>query len=89
MLKNCVYLDYDLCSMQIWYTSVHIKLVDLETLQVIVKSYWQHTSLDETMKSSQPEFYANASLSSQVLCRKHNNYMYLGEYSTKLWLSVK
>ena len=44
MLKNCVYLDYDLYSMQIWYTSVHFKLVDRETLQVIVKSYWQHTS---------------------------------------------
>ena len=66
-LKHCVYLDYDLYSMQIWYTSVHFKLVDLETLQVIVKSYWQHTSLDETMKSSQPEFYANTSLSSQPL----------------------
>ena len=22
-LKNCVYLDYDLYSMQIWYTLVH------------------------------------------------------------------
>ena len=43
-----------------------IKLVDLETLQVIVKSNRQHTSLDETMESSQPEFYANASLLSQV-----------------------
>ena len=36
----------------------------LETLQLIVKSNRQHTSLDETMKSSKPEFYANASLSS-------------------------
>ena len=58
--------------------------VKLGTLQVIVKSNRQHTSLDEKMKSSQPKFYANASLSSQVLCRKHNIYMYLGEYSTKL-----
>ena len=58
--------------------------VELETLQVIVKSNSQHTSSDETMKSSQPEFYANASLSSQVLCRKHYIYMYLSEYSTKL-----
>ena len=33
-----------------------VELVELETLQVIVKSNWQHTSLDETMKSSQPEF---------------------------------
>ena len=56
----------------------------LGRLQVIVKSNWQHTSLDLTMKSSQPEFYANASLSSQVLCRKHNIYMFLGEYPTKL-----
>ena len=71
------------------HLSAQVELIDLETLQVIVKSNWQHTSLDETMKSSQPEFYANASLSSQVLCRKHNIYMYLGEYSTKLWLSVK
>ena len=48
----------------------------------LVKSNRQHTSLDETIKLSQPEFYANTSLSSQVLCRKHNIYMYLGEYST-------
>ena len=35
------------------------RLVELETLQVIVKINWKHTSIDETMKSSQPEFYAN------------------------------
>ena len=52
------------------------QLVDLEALQVIVKSNWQHASLDGTMKSSQPEFNAIASLSSQVVCRKHNIYMY-------------
>ena len=74
--SKTVHLDYDLYSMQIWYTSVHFKLVDLKTLQVIVKSYWQHTSLDESMKSSQPEFHANASLSSQISCRKHNIYAY-------------
>ena len=34
--------------------------VELETLQVIVKSHWQHTSLHETIKSSQSELYANA-----------------------------
>ena len=56
------------------HLSAQVKLVDFETLQVIVKSNWQHT-LDETMKSSQPKFYANASLSSQVLWRKHNIYM--------------
>ena len=66
------------------HLSAQVKLVE-----VIAKSHWLHTSLDETMKSSQPEFYANASLSSQVLCRKHNVYMYLGEFSAKLLLSVK
>ena len=71
------------------HLSAQDELVELETLQVIVKSNWQHTCLDETMKSSQPEFYANASLTFQVLCRKHYINMYLGEYSTKLWLSVK
>ena len=36
------------------------------------------------MKSSQPKYYANASLSSQALCPKHNIYMYLGVDLTKL-----
>ena len=63
------------------HLSAQVRLVDLETLQVIVKSNRQQISLNETMKSSQPEFYANASLSSQILC---NIYMYLGENSTKL-----
>ena len=71
------------------HLSAQVELVELKTLQVIVKSNWQHTSLDKTMKSSQPEFYTNSSLSSQVLCRKHYINMYLGEYLTKLWLSVK
>ena len=53
------------------------------TQQLIVKSYGQHTYI-EAMKSSQPEFYANASLSSQVLCLKHYISMYLGEYPAKL-----
>ena len=48
-----------------------VKLAELETQQVIDKSYGQHTYLEEAMKSFQPEFYANASLSSQVLCPKH------------------
>ena len=42
------------------HLSAQVKLVELEALQVIVKSHWQHTSLDETMKSSQSEFYAKA-----------------------------
>ena len=67
------------------HLSSQVGLFELETLQLIVKSNRQHTK----MKSSQPEFYANASLSSQVLCRKHYINMYLGEYSAKLWLSVK
>ena len=58
------------------HLSEQVHLADLETLQVIVKSNWQHTPLDETIKLFQPEFYANTSLSSQVLCRKHNIYMY-------------
>ena len=66
------------------HISAQVKLVDIETLQVIDKSIRQHIFFDETMKSSQPEFYANASLSSPVLCRKHNIYMYSGEYSMKL-----
>ena len=59
------------------------------TQQVIVKSYGQHTYLEEAMKSSQPEFYANVSLSPQVLCPKHYISMYLGEYPAKLLLSDK
>ena len=60
--QNCGYIQYAV----IIHLSALVKLVDLETLQVIVKSNWRHTSLDETMESSQPEFYANASLLSQV-----------------------
>ena len=41
------------------------------------------------MKYSRPEFYANAKLSSQGLCCKHQTSMYLVEYLTKLWLSAK
>ena len=64
--------------------SEHVKLVGLETLQVVVGSYGQNAFLEETMKSSQPEIYANASLSSTVLRRKHKCFMYLGEYLAKL-----
>ena len=48
--------------------SENFKLVELVTLQVIVGSYGQNADLEEKMKSSQPEFYANALLSSTVLC---------------------
>ena len=37
---------------------IHLS-AQVKPLQVVVKSNLQHTSLDETMKSSQPEFYAN------------------------------
>ena len=50
----------------------------------MVKSYGHHTYLEDAMKSFQPEFYAKASLSLQVLCPKHDISMYLGEYSAKL-----
>ena len=53
------------------------------------QSYVQLTYLEEAMKSSQPECYSNASLSSQVLCPKHYISMCLGEYLAKLSLSVK
>ena len=66
------------------HLSEHVKLAKLETQQVVVKRYGQHTYLEETMKSFQPEFYANASLLSQVLCPKHYISMYLGEYPAKL-----
>ena len=46
--------------------------------------YGQNAYLEETMKSSQPEFCANAPLSSTVLCCKHIILMYLGEYMAEL-----
>ena len=64
--------------------SEHVKLVELETLQVKVKGYGQNAYLEEKMKYSQPGFYANASLFSTVSCCKHNIFMYLGEYLAKL-----
>ena len=51
------------------HLSEHVKLAERDTQQVIVKSYGQHTYLEEAMKSSQLEFYANASLLSQVNSR--------------------
>ena len=71
------------------HLSEHVKLAELDTQQVIVKSLGQHTYLKEAMKSSQSEFYANASFSSQVLFPKHYISMYIGEYTAKLCLSVK
>ena len=64
--------------------SDHVKLAELDTQQITVKSYGQHTYLEEAMKSSQPEFNANASLPSQVLCPKHYVSMYLDGYPAKL-----
>ena len=56
------------------HLSEHVKQAAL--IQLIVKSYGQHIYLEEAMKSSQPEFNANASLSSQVLSPKHYVSMY-------------
>ena len=66
------------------HLSEHIKLVDLETQQVIVKSYGQHAYLEEAMYYFQPEFYANASLLYHFLCHKHYISIYLDEYPAKL-----
>ena len=62
------------------HLSEYVKLAELK----LSKGNGQHTYLEEVMKSSQPEFYANATLSSQVLCPKHYISMYLGEYPAKL-----
>ena len=45
---------------------------------------WTTYIFRRKLKSSKPEFCANMSLLSEVLCRKHNIYMYLYNYSTKL-----
>ena len=37
--------------------SEHVKMVEFETLQVSVRGYGQNAYLEETTKSSQPEFY--------------------------------
>ena len=66
------------------HLSEQVKLVELEIKQVIVKSHVQHTYFEETMNSSQPEFYANTSVSSQYLSRRHYIHMYLGGYPAKL-----
>ena len=75
-------MTYTVCSYDTPQRTV--KLAELDTLQVIVKSCGQHTYLEEEMKSFHSEFYANESLSSQVLCPKHYISMYLGEYPAKL-----
>ena len=61
--------------------SEHDKLAEP---QVVIKRLWPAHLFRRMMKSSQPEFYANASLSSQVLFPKHYIFMYLGEYPAKL-----
>ena len=43
------------------HLSEEVKLAELETEQVIVKSHGQHTYLEETMKTTQYVFYANTS----------------------------
>ena len=58
--NNLQFIHQVTIEIRFWKSLALVKLVKLETLQIIVKSHWQHTSLDETMKSSQSEFYANA-----------------------------
>ena len=62
------------------HLSQQVKLAELETSQVIVKSHGQHTYLEKTMKSTQHVFYANPSLSYQVFGHKHYISMSSGEY---------
>ena len=58
------------------HLSEHVNLDDLDLQQESVISYGQHTYLEDATKSSQPEFYANAILLSQVVCPKHYMSMY-------------
>ena len=55
------------CVVRIHLTE-QVKLIELETEQAShlqVKSHGQYTYLPETMKSSKPEYYANAPLLSR------------------------
>ena len=84
----CLYRLWHIQYAVMIHLSEHVKLAELDTQPVIVKSCGQHTYLEEAMKSFYPEFYANESLLSQVLCPKRYISMYLGEYPAKLWFSV-
>ena len=53
--KKCVYLDRCIQYAGMIHLSEYVKLSELNTQQVIVKSYGQHNYL-EVMKSSQPEY---------------------------------
>ena len=53
------------------------------------KTYGQHTYLSKILKHFRPEFYAQVTLSSQVLLSKHYIFMYLNKYLTEPWLSAK
>ena len=65
------------------HLSEYIKLTELDTQQVMQNLSTAYI-IRRRMKSSQPEFYANVSLSSQVLFSKHYLTMHLGEYPVKL-----
>ena len=80
-VKNCVYLDSDI------YIYIYIQFAGMIHLSEHVRyttgncqKLWTADLFRRRMKSSQPEFYANASLSSQFLFPKHYIFMYLGEY---------
>ena len=78
-LKNCVYLDSDIYIYTQYAGMIHLsELVRYTTGNC--QKLWTAYLFRRRMKSSQLEFYANASLSSQVLFPKHYIFMYLGEY---------
>ena len=85
-LKNCVYLDSDIYIQYagMIHLSEHVRYTTGNCQKL-----WTAYLFRRRMKSSQPEFYTNASLSSQVLFPKHYIFMYLGEYPANFGLSVK
>ena len=83
-LKKCVYLDSDIQYAGVIHLSEQVQLAEGNCQKL-----WTAYLLRSRMKSSQPEFYAKASLLSQVVCLKHYIFIYLGESPAKLSLSVK
>ena len=85
-LKNCVYLDSDI---YIQYAGMILLSEHVRYKTGNCQKLWTAYLFRRRMESSQPELYANASLSSQVLFPKHYIFMYLGEYPANFLLSVK
>ena len=61
-LNICVYLDYDLYSMQIWYTSVH------------KSTGWTWNITGNSQKSLTAHFFRwnNVIFSTRILCKTHH-----------------